>query len=52
MSGDVHVRICERLGEEFGEKVRSSDHFLATVLRGRKQFVKGVQSDLGEIIGE
>jgi predicted nucleotidyltransferase len=38
--------------EEFGEKVRSRDHFLATVLRGRKQFVKGVQSDLGEIIGE
>lgn len=47
---EVNVTAYSR--EEFGEKVRSGDHFLAAVLRGRKQFVKGVQRDLGEIIGE
>jgi predicted nucleotidyltransferase len=34
---------------EFREKIKSRDHFLAAVLRGRKQFVKGGQSDLDEI---
>jgi predicted nucleotidyltransferase len=38
--------------EEFHEKVRSHDHFLATVLNGRKHFVKGGQSDLDEIVGK
>ena len=38
--------------EEFREKIKSRDHFLTAVLRGRKQFVKGGQSDLDEIVGE
>ena len=36
--------------EEFREKIKSRDHFLAAVLRGRKQFVKGSQSDLDKIV--
>jgi predicted nucleotidyltransferase len=35
---------------EFRNKVRAKDHFLGTVLRGPKQFVKGNKRDLGEII--
>jgi predicted nucleotidyltransferase len=38
--------------QEFREKISARDHFLAAVLRGRKQFVKGGQSDLDEIIGQ
>src|ERR1700722_4231812 len=38
--------------EEFREKVKSRDHFLAAVLRGRKQFLKGGQSDLDELAGK
>jgi hypothetical protein len=34
--------------EEFWEKIKSRDHFLAAVLRGRKQFVKG--GDLDEVV--
>jgi predicted nucleotidyltransferase len=37
---------------EFREKVLSHDHFLTTVLRGRKHFLRGGQSDLDEIVGE
>ena len=36
---------------EFRKKVRSRDHFLTAILRGRKQFVRGGQSDLDEIVG-
>ena len=38
--------------EEFRDKLRSHDHFLAAVLRGRRQFLKGGQSDLDEIVGK
>jgi predicted nucleotidyltransferase len=38
--------------EEVREKSKSRDHFLAAVLRGRKQFVKGGQSDLDKIVGK
>ena len=38
--------------EEFREKVKSGDHFLTTILRERKRFVRGGQSDLDEIIGK
>ena len=38
--------------EEFREKVKSRDHFLTAILRGRKQFVRGGQSDLDEIVGK
>ena len=38
--------------EEFREKVKSRDHFLTTILRGRKHFVRGCSSDLDEIVGK
>jgi predicted nucleotidyltransferase len=38
--------------EEFQDRVKSHDHFLAAVLRGRKKFVKGGQRDLDEIVGK
>jgi len=38
--------------EEFLQKIKSGDHFLTAVLRGRKQFVKGGQSDLDEVVVE
>jgi hypothetical protein len=38
--------------EEFREKVKSRDHFLTTILRGRKHFVRGGQSDLDEIVNK
>jgi len=38
--------------EEFREKVQSHDHFLATVLKGRKHFVRGGLSELDEIVGK
>jgi predicted nucleotidyltransferase len=38
--------------EEFREKVKSQDHFLTTVLKERKHFVKGGQSDLDELAGK
>jgi hypothetical protein len=38
--------------EEFRERIKARDHFLAAVLRTRKQFVKGSQSDLDEMVGK
>jgi uncharacterized protein len=38
--------------EEFRAKVKSHDHFLTTVLKGHKHFVRGGQSDLDEIVGK
>jgi DNA-binding transcriptional ArsR family regulator len=57
------LRNCERtLGRpvnptvyslnEFQEKARKEDHFLTTVLRGAKQFVKGGEHELETIVGE
>ncbi len=46
------VNVTAYSAEEFQEKMKSRDHFLAAVLRGRKQFVKGGQSDLDEIVGQ
>ena len=37
--------------DEFQRKVRSHDHFLSTVLKGMKQFVKGNDHDLETIAG-
>jgi predicted nucleotidyltransferase len=36
---------------EFRSKAAGKDHFLSEVLRGPKQFVKGDQRDLDEIVG-
>jgi predicted nucleotidyltransferase len=38
--------------EEFGRKARVHDHFLSTVLGGAKQFVKGNERELEEIISK
>src|SRR5271167_205278 len=38
--------------EEFRDKLKSHDHFLATVLRGRKQFLKEGHTELDEIVGK
>src|SRR3984885_16257044 len=46
------VNVTAYSPEEFREKIKSGDHFLAAVLRGRKQFVKGGQSDLDELFGK
>jgi predicted nucleotidyltransferase len=46
------VNVTAYSPEEFREKIKSGDHFLATVLRGRKQFVKGGRSDLDELVGK
>jgi len=37
---------------EFRRKIQTKDHFLTTLLRGAKQFVKGGQDDLDKITGE
>jgi len=37
---------------EIRSKVAAKDHFLSEVLRGSKQFVKGDQRDLDEIVGK
>jgi len=46
------VNVTAYSPEEFREKVKSQDHFLTTVLKGRKHFVRGGQSDLDEIVGK
>jgi predicted nucleotidyltransferase len=37
---------------EFRRKTAAGDHFLSGVLRGRKQFVKGDQRDVDDLIGK
>ena len=44
------VNVTAYSPQEFRAKIKSGDHFLATVLRGRKQFVKGGQGDLDKVI--
>ena len=46
------VNVTADSPEEFREKIESSDHFLAAVLRGRRQFLKGGQSGLDELVGK
>jgi predicted nucleotidyltransferase len=46
------VNVTAYSAEEFRERIKSRDHFLTAVLRGRKQFVKGGQRELDEIIGK
>ena len=38
--------------EEFQERARSGDHFLTTVLKGAKHFVKGGEDELERIAGK
>jgi hypothetical protein len=46
------VNVTAYSPEEFREKIKSRDHFLTAVLRERKQFLKGGQSDLDELAGK
>jgi len=46
------VNVTAYSPEEFRGKIRSRDHFLTAVLRRRKQFMKGSQSDLDKIAGK
>ena len=46
------VNVTAYSPEEFLQKIKSGDHFVTAVLRGRKQFVKGRQSDLDELVGK
>lgn len=46
------INVTAYSSREFREKVKSRDHFLATVLRGRKQFVKGDQNGLDKVVGK
>src|SRR5271157_5624061 len=46
------VNVTAYSAKEFQEKVKSRDHFLTTVLRSRKKFVKGGRGDLDEIVGQ
>ena len=46
------VNVTVYSSEELRDKAKSHDHFLTAVLQGRKQFVKGSQSDLDEIVGK
>jgi predicted nucleotidyltransferase len=48
----AEVNVTAYSPEEFREKIKSGDHFLAAVLRGRKQFVRGGQGDLDELVGK
>jgi predicted nucleotidyltransferase len=46
------VNVTSYSAREFRKKVVAKDHFLTDVLRGPKQFVKGNQRDLDEVIGK
>jgi hypothetical protein len=46
------VNVTSYSPAEFRTKVGVGDHFLTEVLRGSKQFVKGGQRDLDEVVGK
>ena len=46
------VNVTAYSSAELQEKMAAKDHFLSEILRGPKQFVKGSQRDLDDIIGE
>ncbi|HEV8132344.1 MAG TPA: nucleotidyltransferase domain-containing protein [Acidobacteriota bacterium] len=46
------VNVTSYSAREFRKKVAAKDHFLSEVLRGPKEFVKGSQRDLDEVIGK
>ena len=45
------INVTSYSADEFRKKVKKRDHFLATVLRGDVEFVKGEQRDLDAITG-
>jgi len=46
------VNVTSYSAAEFRRKTAAKDHFLSEVLRGPKQFVKGDQRDVDELIGK
>ncbi|MBI2221653.1 MAG: hypothetical protein HYU53_10650 [Acidobacteria bacterium] len=46
------VNVTTYSAREFRKNVAAQDHFLSEVLRGPKEFVKGCQRDLDEVIGQ
>ncbi|MBI2835207.1 MAG: hypothetical protein HYX76_12355 [Acidobacteria bacterium] len=46
------VNVTSYSAREFRKKVTAKDHFLSEVLQGPKEFVKGSQRDLDEVIGK
>ena len=46
------VNVTSYSRPEFKKKVGAGDHFLSEVLRAPKQFVKGEQRDLDEVVGK
>ena len=46
------VNVTSYSVDEFRKKVWDNDHFLATVLNGSLQFVKGEQRDLDAVVGK
>ena len=44
------VNVTSYSSHEFGNKVAAKDHFVSEVLRGPKEFLKGNESDLDEVI--
>jgi predicted nucleotidyltransferase len=54
---DVERRLAREVNatcysrSEFRRQVASGDHFLTSILDAQKEFVKGSQSDLDEVVG-
>jgi predicted nucleotidyltransferase len=46
------VNVTSYSGPEFEKKVAAKDHFISEVLRGPKEFLKGNERDLDEVIGK
>jgi predicted nucleotidyltransferase len=46
------VNVANYSVDEFRNKVAQGDHFLTTVLKGNRQFVKGDQRDLDAVAGK
>ena len=46
------VNVTSYSAREFRNKVAAKHHFLSEVLRGRKEFVKGDERDLDELVGK
>jgi len=46
------INVTSYSKSEFRKKAAAKEHFLSQVLRGPKQFVRGDESDLDELIGK
>ncbi|MBI4266232.1 MAG: hypothetical protein HY657_17800 [Acidobacteria bacterium] len=46
------VNVTSYSTREFRSKVAAEDHFISEILRGPKEFVKGDERDLDDIVGK